>query len=65
MSSLTWDIQRAISSARETLSTAQKSAVSIGNLARDPMILRNMSHSDLADIKKQLRDFNASTWEWK
>jgi len=64
MSDLTWDIRRSIQGARETLDTAKKSAREIGLLASDYMILRNMSGSDLANIKKQLKNFNSHTRKW-
>lgn len=65
MSDITRNIRLAIYDARHALEEAQKGARSIGALASDEMILRNMSGGDLAKIKKQLQNFNAKTCTWK
>lgn len=58
------DINSSISSARHTLAVVKDEAHNIGTLVTDPIILRNMSGRQLANIKKQLRKFNASTRVW-
>lgn len=59
------DIHNAVYHARQQLEAVKTEAEQIGRLARDPMVLRNMSKYQLTDIKKQLRNFNSNTGVWK
>lgn len=65
MSDVTFEIRKAIYNARENLAKVKRESRSIGSLASDPFVLKNMSGGDLAKIKKQLKNFNSKTWEWK
>lgn len=59
------DIRLSISDDRHKLQEVKDEAEAIGRLAEDPMILKNMTGWQLIRIKRQLKEFNATTREWK
>jgi hypothetical protein len=60
-----FDIRKAVSDAEEEIRTVENNAYQLGGLASKPFVLRNFSVNDLIKIKKQLKDFNMHTLEWK
>ena len=58
-----WDMRRAIRDAKETIENADKVAASIAPILRGR--LRRCSPSDVAALKRELRDFNLTTHRWK
>ncbi len=58
-----WEMKRTINEARSTLENANKVAREIAPLLRGR--LRYCNHSDLAALKKELRDYNIHTGAWK
>lgn len=65
MSATYSDILYAYNNARRQLQLIKNQAGRIGELARDPTVLRNMNHHQLSDIKRQLQDYNMHTAKWK
>jgi hypothetical protein len=57
------EMREAISKARRTLDSADAVAASIGYILENR--LRQLSHSTLAKIKKELKNYNSHTGEWK
>ena len=57
-----WAMKREINEAKEVLRGADIVAGDIATLL--PGRLRHVPGSVLAALKKELRDFNAQTWQW-
>ena len=58
-----WQIQQAINEARNTLDAADRRVDGMARLINGR--LKHVTPWVLAEMKKQLRDFNAHTGEWK
>lgn len=58
-----FEVDAAISEARRTLNAADNHAQSMAKLLKGR--LRHVSCRTLADLKKELRDFNSHTGKWK
>lgn len=57
------DVNRAVNEAQDHLSLADSVASRMAGMLRGR--LRHVSTRMLAELKKELRDFNARTKEWK
>lgn len=58
------DMRRAVAESRDTLAAADSVSTEMANLLRGR--LRNvLNEYALADLKRELRDFNIKTREWK
>ena len=58
-----WEMRREINAAKQTIRNADEIADSIASIL--PGRLRHVSCGTLEKIKKELRDFNAHTGQWK
>lgn len=58
-----YDMRREISAARRTLENADEVAQQLAYLLEGR--LRHVNQRTLANLKKELRDFNAHTGTWK
>lgn len=58
-----WEMRREINKAKATLRDADDVANQVASLL--PGRLRHVSGSTLKQLKMELKDFNAHTFEWK
>lgn len=58
-----WQMRREINEAGQVLKNADEVANSIANIL--PGRLRHVSSYTLAKLKKELKDYNAHTGQWK
>ena len=58
-----WDMRKVISQAENTLRGADEVATNAASIL--PGRLRKVSPHVLADLKRELRDFNMKTYAWK
>ncbi len=58
-----WEIQREINRAKQTIRAADNVASDIAEIL--PGRLRHVSGSVLAKLKRELRDFDSRTFEWR
>jgi hypothetical protein len=58
-----WEMKQAINDAKQTIKAADDVANSIASIL--PGRLRHVSVWTLAQLKKELREFNAHTRRWK
>ena len=54
-----------VNEAEAKIRSIENNAWTLGSLVRKPIILRNFSVRDLVSIKKQLKNFNMHTGQWK